>query len=66
MNRPTPLRSRLISSRLTIVGTARFANLGLTSEEIRLFVTEADRNNWTESMRALIPTLDDWMADEEE
>ncbi|MGR9045591.1 MAG: hypothetical protein ACU83N_09865 [Gammaproteobacteria bacterium] len=66
MNRINTLSSRLIPSRLAIVGTDKFTRLGLTKEEIRLFVTEADRNNWTHTMRRLIPALEDGASDEEE
>lgn len=61
-----PLSSRIIASRLSIVGTNKFNKLGLSKEELQIFLTVEDRQNWTDNMRAVIPKLEKSLSDEEE
>ena len=66
MNKQKSLSSMIITSRLAVVGSDKFVSLGLTPEELQLFLTVADRKDWTESMRRLIPALEQLISDEEE
>jgi hypothetical protein len=66
MNPNNSLSSKLIPSRLTVVGTKAFGQLGLTPEEIRLFLTLKDRADWPERLQRVIPDFVDVEIDEEE
>lgn len=66
MNPNNSINVPIISSRLLIVGTDAFDKLGLTPEEIRIYVTIQDRLAWPERMRTLIPEFHELAIDEEE
>lgn len=60
------LASSIISSRLSVVGTAEFQRLELSPEEIRIYLTVKDRADWPERMQKVIPDFTDLEIDEEE
>jgi hypothetical protein len=56
----------IIHSRLAVVGTSVFNDLGLTPEEIRIYLTVQQRADWTERMQTVISDLSYLEIDEEE
>lgn len=60
------LASSIISSRLAVVGTAEFQRLKLSPEEIRIYLTVEDRDDWPVRMQKVIPDFVDLEVDEEE
>lgn len=66
MNQTNSLGAALISSRLAIVGMHTFAQLGLTPEEVRIFLTIKERSDWPARMQHLLPDFAEQDIDEEE
>ncbi len=56
----------IIPSRIAVIGTAEFQQLELNAEEIRIYLTVADRVNWPASMQHRVPDFSSFEIDEEE
>lgn len=56
----------IIPVRIAVIGTAESQQLELTAEEIRIYLTVADRLNWPASMQQRIPDFSSFEFDEEE
>lgn len=66
MNNINLPNSTIITSRLAIIGTNAFEQLGLTAEEIKIFITVKSRADWPERMQKLVPDYQALEIDEEE
>ena len=56
----------IIPARIAVIGTAEFQQLELTAEEIKIYLTVADRVNWPASMQQRVPDFSSFEIDEEE
>lgn len=60
------LSTVLIHSRMAIIGKHKFDKLGLTSEEISIFLTVKNRTDWPERLQILLADFVEQEIDEEE
>lgn len=66
MNQDNLLSSKLIKTRLAIVGTHKFEQLGLTTAELSIFLTVKNRADWSDRMQNILPDFEEFDIDEEE